>query len=422
MLAGEGESLSQTAKTAIYKDTNLKKCANCKAVYYCSKECQVQDWKGHKSFCKAAQHVAKNCTDKGNPVLGFAATEDDGPQPATKEYKGPVALRGKYLAGKKGSKMINASLTPDQLRVFGLVGRMVALQTILSDTFSREDELLPPRPSSYTYAPDVDAVAYGDDDDQCDIWDKYTASFKSWIWRATSEGRVFDFKDKKSLMMLDELKDCLAFAREHQPTAEIDWKITRLSVVVINILSSVANQAVYLQEIIAPDGKLHDYVDFLFENTTLCFEILEMNHLWIGLMQLMFSSVLVGVEFMETVYRTPIEKQYLDPFEVIAQKMVLLAAKVTKLEVWEPNMERYRISNAKFMINDFMMWMSNAGGREFRGILRAKKLFPSLDISPVAEIARHYQQQVESYFEDNFAKTVVLANGASVWAEILDCI
>ena len=28
------------------------KCSNCKSMYYCSKECQVADWKQHKSFCK----------------------------------------------------------------------------------------------------------------------------------------------------------------------------------------------------------------------------------------------------------------------------------------------------------------------------------------------------------------------------------
>ena len=27
-------------------------CARCKKVHYCSKECQVRDWKSHKSFCK----------------------------------------------------------------------------------------------------------------------------------------------------------------------------------------------------------------------------------------------------------------------------------------------------------------------------------------------------------------------------------
>ena len=33
------------------ENTELFKCGNCKCVYYCSKECQKQDWKLHKINC-----------------------------------------------------------------------------------------------------------------------------------------------------------------------------------------------------------------------------------------------------------------------------------------------------------------------------------------------------------------------------------
>lgn len=29
----------------------IKKCGRCKSVYYCSRECQVEDWKTHKPIC-----------------------------------------------------------------------------------------------------------------------------------------------------------------------------------------------------------------------------------------------------------------------------------------------------------------------------------------------------------------------------------
>ena len=40
----------------------LKSCSRCKRVRYCSRECQVKDWKTHKKFCKEVQ--------KANEMLG----------------------------------------------------------------------------------------------------------------------------------------------------------------------------------------------------------------------------------------------------------------------------------------------------------------------------------------------------------------
>lgn len=35
-------------------DGRMKRCSRCKAKLYCSKECQIQDWKnGHKHYCKS---------------------------------------------------------------------------------------------------------------------------------------------------------------------------------------------------------------------------------------------------------------------------------------------------------------------------------------------------------------------------------
>mmetsp|Transcript_6651 Transcript_6651/g.10353 ORF Transcript_6651/g.10353 Transcript_6651/m.10353 type:complete len:228 (+) Transcript_6651:816-1499(+) len=31
---------------------NLQKCGKCQSIWYCSKECQKNDWKRHKEFCK----------------------------------------------------------------------------------------------------------------------------------------------------------------------------------------------------------------------------------------------------------------------------------------------------------------------------------------------------------------------------------
>ena len=32
--------------------TKLDRCSRCRKVYYCSKECQLKDWKAHKLSCQ----------------------------------------------------------------------------------------------------------------------------------------------------------------------------------------------------------------------------------------------------------------------------------------------------------------------------------------------------------------------------------
>ena len=47
------------SKKATGDEPYTKRCAQCKAAYYCSKECQVGHWKsGHKEVCEAAATVA----------------------------------------------------------------------------------------------------------------------------------------------------------------------------------------------------------------------------------------------------------------------------------------------------------------------------------------------------------------------------
>ena len=46
-----------------------KKCSACKLFYYCDKDCQKNDWKYHKHYCKTLNTVltrksGENCEDE----------------------------------------------------------------------------------------------------------------------------------------------------------------------------------------------------------------------------------------------------------------------------------------------------------------------------------------------------------------------
>ncbi|XP_034480954.1 zinc finger MYND domain-containing protein 10 homolog isoform X2 [Drosophila innubila] len=51
--AAGGEDEEKTHKCGSCQKAAKKKCANCKQVHYCSRECQLKDWPTHKDTCKA---------------------------------------------------------------------------------------------------------------------------------------------------------------------------------------------------------------------------------------------------------------------------------------------------------------------------------------------------------------------------------
>lgn len=62
-------------------DVKLSKCSSCNVVHYCSKECQKEDWKMHKIYCKSCKEGSKEDKKKHrelyNTILEYYALHKD---------------------------------------------------------------------------------------------------------------------------------------------------------------------------------------------------------------------------------------------------------------------------------------------------------------------------------------------------------
>ena len=57
------------------------------------------------------------------------------------------------------------------------------------------------------------------------------------------------------------------------------------------------------------------------------------------------------------------------------------------------------LTNPVLLLNDFILWSSNQGGRELKGLLRSKKIFPELDLSPILPMALHFKSECNIFIE-----------------------
>ncbi|KAF9091598.1 hypothetical protein BGX29_010880 [Mortierella sp. GBA35] len=69
------DKCAKCSKTSADVGRPLKRCAKCKPVHYCSRDCQKDDWKAHKKVCAA------NANANAGPVSSTTNTTNSDEEP-----------------------------------------------------------------------------------------------------------------------------------------------------------------------------------------------------------------------------------------------------------------------------------------------------------------------------------------------------
>lgn len=390
------ESLSIEALEVLYKDIKVQKCAKCSSSFYCSKGCQLYDWEnGHKRKCQLtldhrnAIYNDPNVKHGHVPGATYTHTSNSGPARSVEEYvlKQYNPRDGHEVKSISKSKKILNKFPQVQQQTYELMV-IIVIKVILSDLWDRVEKKLPPRPIDFLYQFGIDMIIDADDEELVELWMPQVLQFKSWCWRSSSEGRLFEFPNVTAAK-ISTINKLLERLIEWEPQSPDD-NIIIFGSILAAIVSGLANQQYYLLQILNPQSPLNKYVDILISWSHLN---LPSDHFWHASVESMINGLLVGVEFSQTFFDS-INPSLLVVLKPVFERLVHLMSERRNLEQFQST----NGDNLQIEVNKFKTWRANAGGRNLKTIQRALKyVSPDLNISSIRFLWLWQKDQVNKF-------------------------
>jgi hypothetical protein len=393
----------------VFKGSKLRSCTTCRDAWYCSIDCQAHDWLdgGHRTRCaeimSAFSKLSKAASLESDD--SYEETETD-PARVSKAFKTDPGQQP--IQNFRGFAKLSSRLTFEEKCTLEFLYSCGMMQTIMSDTFHRRANFLPPADSNLPFKFKVDAKAKVQGDENTSLWFPLAWKFKSWMWRTCNEGSFLNFRGSIPVGFLPHVRvvvcNAIELLRSWEPQENKKWAMQRETYVMANLIAGFGHQKCFVDEILTPGAQLHCYVQLLLQ---WCAWRGPVTHDWSGLMQLLLSALLSGLELSETRHCSPIPSSVAVIEPICRSFVAALAGDVYRFRSYKPLhlgntqvFDRLTASEANRIMlkleNHASLFFSEEATRELQACLRARRYFPNLDLGPLWRLATFHKHQILS--------------------------
>jgi hypothetical protein len=398
---------------AAYKGTKLRSCKKCRTSWYCSHSCQQNDWlHGHRAKCTEIGLTYSKMSEAACPEIDEYEETDTEPAFVRKAFRGmkkPNDDERFMHAGRRVAKHFSR-ITFEEKCTMEFLFSCGILQTMMSDTFYRRANSLPPSGADAPFTFPVHAYSDVQGFENVTGWLILAGKFKSWMWRSSNEGPGLDFLGSIPVRMRPNVhvavRNAIELLQSWEPQESNNWAMQREATVMSNLIAGFGHQKCFVDEIMTPGAALHSYVQLLLRWAATWRG--PATHTWSRMMQSLLSALLSGLELSETRHSSPCNPAKVALLEPACVKFVsILAADVSRLRVYKPtyltklprlleecptNVERKRLLLE--VENETIAFYAEAAGRELKACLRARRYFSSLNLEPLGRLAAYHKNQL----------------------------
>jgi hypothetical protein len=297
------------------------------------------------------------------------------------------------------------------------------MQTIMSDTFHRRVNFLPPSDTAY-YSFEVPVHEYSKvrGMENVRVWEVV-----AWMWQCCNKGPDLNFSGSIPRMLPYVnvvVHNAIQLLQSWEPQMNDNWAMQREATVLVELICGFGHQKCFVDAILSPGEYLHSYVQLLLKWTATWRG--PNTHQWSRMMQTLLSALLNGLELSETRHTSPCNPAKVAVLEPACVKFVCtLAADTSRFCCYKPEtlLENPTVFDCKKdilleEINDALCFSSETVARDLKACLHARRYFPSLDLGPLWHLATFHKNQliakIYSSKHDKGARAVKEA-----WSEIL---